>query len=355
MLPLLHLPLEKYQSRYTELLADWETEAFVKAKFKPTKIEPKEDSAVLNIITGEVLDSIQRPRYAMAQMMELLARPDFDFGPIYFSDFFHPGLEALPYSRRSFKAFSFLWAQTFDQYDFTTRMVEWMRPWEVMAFDIYSLVFVAHPVLKDLIVSAIPNARVEVVGLPYNSTSVSKLWDKSFLPSEEYDVVYTSRWDYEKDPSVFVSLVDSRPDLSFAICTGLPELKGSDVGAIQAIQRLAQTRQNIRIYTNLSKGQYYSVLARSKVQFNCAMQDWVSFTLLDALTYNCRPLYPCFRSFPDTLCYSFNNLYAPGSSTDANKKLDRLLSEPVNKDLRWRILQLHDSALDSIAQIMRNA
>jgi glycosyltransferase involved in cell wall biosynthesis len=355
---LYHLPVEPYKQRMTEFLGQWEEEAFKKGGFKVVPVTPSANLA-LNIATGEVLDSIQRPCYAMAQIRELLSLAA-DYGPVYCGDFFHPGIEALPYSRRQFRAYSFLWAQTFDQYDFTVRFMDWMRPWEVMALSIYRRVFVANQMLKDLIVNACPafERNILVTGLPFNSEFVKNAYDRSALPEEEFDVVYTSRWDTEKNPAFFVQLVESRKDLSFAICTGHKELRGTDVRAVELIKRVAQVRENVKIFTDLTKGQYYAILARSKVICNTAWQDWTSFTLLEALTYGCLPLYPNFRSFPETFYYDETFLYALANLAALNKKLDSLLTvHPVrsfNNQTCKEILAHHDLALARIADYIRN-
>src|ERR1051326_2392569 len=149
---LLYCPIEAYKARYTELLPAWERRAFGQ-KFSITEIVPKaKDSfVVLDILQGEVLDAVARPAWCMQQTLELLKKAP-NIGKIWFSDFYHTGLDALYYSRSNFKACSFLWAQSFDKYDFTRKMINWMRPWEVMAFEIYEKVFVAYDLLKDLIV-----------------------------------------------------------------------------------------------------------------------------------------------------------------------------------------------------------
>ena len=109
---------------------------------------------------------------------------------------------------------------------------------------------------------------------------------------------------------------------------------------------------NVDLYTSCTKGQYYSVLTRSKIQFNSALQDWVSFTLLEALTYGCAPLYPNHRSFPESLNYSSRNLYAPFNLTDLCRKFDDLLRNPEFSE-REEILAHHDSALSKIAEVIK--
>lgn len=351
--PLVHLPLERYRQRYTEHLVDWEKEAFSK-QFAVEQIFPVEESVPYDIRTGEVLDAARRPVYAMGQIAQIIKSKHLPhLGKVYFSDFYTPGLDALAYSRKEFYGAAFLWAQTFDRYDFTTNFIHWMRPWEVMAFELYQHVFVASTLLKELIVTALPNVeeRVHVVGLPFNSKHVAAQWDESKVPGEEFAVVYTSRWDLEKQPSLFLDLVMSRPDLKFAVCTGHDQLRGSDQRSVQRALRMAQTENNFTIFAGLSKPEYYSILTRCHVQFNCALQDWVSFTLLEALTHHCWPLYPNHRSFPEALNYDERFLYMPNNLEDANRKLNDLLEMRRGNELQY-VLDHHDQALDNIVKIL---
>src|SRR5690349_4210632 len=148
--PLTHLALEPYGARYTEWLADIEKSAF-ENDFSYKRLVPPGKKTPLIIRNGQVLDTVSRPIHAMRQIQQVLEMRGNDKGKLWFSDFFHPGLEALPYSRSRFQASAFLWAQSFDCYDFTAPMVSWMRPWEIMAFEVYTKVFVASSLLRDLI------------------------------------------------------------------------------------------------------------------------------------------------------------------------------------------------------------
>jgi len=348
-LKLNHLPLEAYRARYTEFLHQWENRAFGQT-FNVNPITPDTQWKSLQINTGEVLDAVSRPVWAMAQVSELLKQAP-TLGHCWFSDFFHPGLEALPYSRSHYRAYSFLWAQTFDTYDFTNQFRGWMRPWEVMAFEIYEQIFVACDLLKEMIdVSIGAGVKVHAVGLPFNSKQV--FGRLGVVPeNRSIDCVYTSRFDTEKNPMLFLELVNRCAGVTFAICTGHPTLKGTDHTAIRRARELQQ-QGKLTIHENLDKEAYYHILATSRVQFNCAKQDWVSFTLLEALTFGCMPLYPNFRAFPDTLLYERSYLYTPEDVNDAADRLMTLLNEGEPKtyqDFRMHILDYHDSTLNRIA------
>lgn len=349
---LLHCPLEPYKSRYTELLSDWEVAAF-SATFDVTTVEPKDNEHSVIIRSGKVLDRIGRPLWALKQIQQLLTVHSRPFAQdVYFSDFFHPGLESLPYAGFKGNLFSFCWAQSFDQFDFTrAEMMPWMRLFEFMALEVYRCVFVASTGLADLITSVIPSieSKIVVVGLPFNSAMVAAKADLSKCPGEEYHVVYSSRFDKEKNPSFFLDLVETRDDLKFCICTGDEALRGSDDKAVKRARAL-ESKSKLRIFTGLEKAEYYAILTACAVQFNSAEQDWVSYTLLEALTFGCMPLYPNHRSFPETFEYDRKVLYRPRDLKDASNLLsDLLLSKERDYSNRTSILDTHDQALHRIA------
>ncbi len=350
---LIHLPLERLKQRYTEFLCDWEAEAFKKVGLKVKQLFPEEENqVVMNIQKGEVLDSVNRPIFALKQMEMLLRMIEGSpsMTRVYFSDFFTPGLEALPYSRRKFEASAFLWAQSFDQFDFTAKMIPWMRPWEFMALSIYKNVFVANEMLKELIVTAVPDAdeKIHVVGLPFNSDHVGQLWDKSYAQGHDFDCVYTSRLDKEKNPDLFLDLVGVCPDLEFALCTPYADLRGTAANA-NFIRRIDELK-NLTVFFGLEKGEYYAVLSNSRVQFNSSLQDWTSFTLLEAITYDCLPLYPSFRSFPEVFDYDQTFLYRPFDLESARDKLRFLLESDLKPPSH--ILEYNNGTLERIGQVI---
>lgn len=346
-----HLPLESYQARYTELLFQWEKAVFEPRCSYREVIPPFSSGGGLS--GGEVLDAHFRSLWALEQISMLLKMAP-DGGAVYLSDFFHPGIEALPYSRKPFEISAFCWAQSFDRYDFTAAMVNWMRAYEVMASMCMGAIFVAHPLLEELLIAAIPSVKEHtyVVGLPFNSKAVHNLAAAEKIRTDRpYHVAYTSRWDLEKVPSMFVELVRMRPDLQFVVCTGLPELAGTDHDSINRIQRLAREQKNVTILTDLTKSDYYAVLASTQVQLNTGLQDWISFTLLEALTFGCSPLYPMHRSFLEALMFQAEFMYIPNNLADLNRKLSWILAHP-RQFMGQPILDYHDKTLDRIAAII---
>ena len=356
--------LEPYKARYTERLSEWERQEFSR-KFVVESNVPDGDQLVMDIMSGEVLDTVQRPLWAMKQSLRLLtslATPKISTTKYWFSDFYHPGLDALAYTRRPFKAYSFLWAQTFDIHDFTTRNYsEWMPQWESMALGIYRKVFVASSLLRELIMVRFPGEeiarKIVKVGLPFSYEDCLKQYpDYSICDhsSRPFDVVWSSRMDTEKNFKAFMDIVVALPSLKFVICSGHPTLQGTDP-VVQFLRDDPSRRpRNLEIRLGCTKAQYYKTLAESKIQFNCAKQDWVSYTLLEALTFGCIPVYPMTRSFTEELSPEF--MYRSESITDAIELVMQMsgaarqvATSDLYREMRERILLTHNEVLQRIS------
>ena len=67
-------------------------------------------------------------------------------------------------------------------------------------------------------------------------------------------------------------------------------------GVVEAVYDLAKRNDRFIVNENLTKDQYYAILAQSSIQFSSALQDWVSFTCVEATMFGCDIVYPDFRS-----------------------------------------------------------
>jgi hypothetical protein len=62
------------------------------------------------------------------------------------------------------------------------------------------------------------------------------------------------------------------------------------------------------------------------VQFNSASQDFVAITLLESSVAGCYPVYPYFRSFPETFLYEPEFMYQHLDLNSAAAKLNQVLT-----------------------------
>lgn len=345
---LYYCPLEPYKARYTEQLSGWMMKRWTQAGVDVAVIPPRAREEQSRLIdTGVVLDCFSRSSWALEQIdwiVGLIGSGKITSeDTIYLEDFFHPGAEAIPYCCHlkgiKPKVYAYWWAQSVDEFDFSHAMKDWMKWYELMGLEWLDGVFVACPSMKEKIVDAydefgVPSTvpglhplrdKIHVVGLPFDSeevlsrTGIYQTWVGGVktvgMAPRKNQVVFSSRWDKEKNPDFFCKVAEevifrNSPDVKFIVCTGHDQLKSNDPGFIGiAAYMLRRYPHSFDIRLGLSKEEYYQILCESKVQFNCADQDWVSFTLLEASVCGCYPLYPRFRSFPETLDGRTNQNY----------------------------------------------
>lgn len=329
---LYYLPLESYRERYTIQWSapetGWLERNWRRCSVPYKRIDPSAGEVKRPIKTGMVLDARGRTGHCFFQVMELLALADRgqvnDSDVILLDDFWTPGLEALAYTFHLLnvrpRVYAFLHAQSVDRFDFTHPMRRWMRPLETGFAEFLDGIFVCCPTLKDLVVHGgiAPWNKVHVTGHPFSSAEVlgrTPDWYREglagtngrYLGSRENRVVYSSRFDREKNPHFFMDLVERFgrvapvPGVKFVVCTSAPELRSNDSRAVPRLRALASMRPDlVEIKENLSKEDYYAELCSAKVQFNCADQDFVPITLQEASVCGAYPVYPDFRSFPET-------------------------------------------------------
>ena len=118
---------------------------------------------------------------------------------------------------------------------------------------------------------------------------------------------------------------------------------------------MARTKQmsqdgKLRVQENLRKDEYYEILSKSRVLFNCALQDWVSNTVSEADALFTNVLYPAYRSFPETFGNDADRLYVPWNITDACNKLWMLLDLP--HDNIGKISDYQNGTIDRTVDIL---
>jgi glycosyltransferase involved in cell wall biosynthesis len=363
-----YLPLEPYVERYTWQLQKWTETAFHDHGLSFTTVlgqgTPQE------ITTGRVLDAHGRCLWALSQMAHMVkhlqtgaVQPD---DVILLHDLFHPGYEALPYilaqqfGDEKPRIYAQNWAQSVDVYDFTFPMRKWMRPYEQMCDKTLDGVFVASEEHKNLLLATgLDTADIHVIGLPFCGYDVRKEINLQPWSKRKRRVVFTSRWDSEKQPTLFLKLAEAAKqqaalqDVEFAVCTGAKELRSNSPSLVQ-MARYAQKKGVITLYEGLSKSEYYNIVADSQVHFHCSLQDWVSFTMLEASALGTPTLAPAFRSFPEALFSDGNRLYVPWSISDALGKLGWMLNDPSIAEGCRDVAQHHDRTLSRMCRILRD-
>jgi hypothetical protein len=281
---------------------------------------------------------------------------------IYVEDFWHPGIESLFYIRQlkgmKFKIGTFIHAQSVDDTDFAWKMKDWMRPIETGYGRQYDFIFTCSHILKQLcIVGGIAREdNIFHVGLPYNSERLleqikAEGWTKQ---KKDKSVIFASRFNDEKDPMFFLDLVQSCPDVQFKLVNPRKDRPiTSNQEVLDRLNLIVNTPgTNLKIVDTFDKITYYTELSKASVLFNCAHQDWVSWTLLEAITFKCNPLYPIWKDFEYELKGNPKYLYEKRNLEECKEKLYNLLDTPFDEKTLNSIVEKHDNSWHNYLKIM---
>ena len=369
MRKLFYMGLEPYEGRYTLQLEEWSRRAFQRRSIDWVSVPGTTIDNTKAIQVGQVLDAHGRSYFAMSQMMNLvqMMRNGEVTGEdvIFFEDMFQPGMESLPYIMDQIPAEQRpqVWirclAQAVDPDDFVHvwGMGKWMSMYEEMCNEFVTGVLASNEEMVAHMKIANWKAPIyNISGLAFDKTEVA-LRVGEIKPWEERDnrVVFAARFDQEKQPDFFMDMIEewygsfNTGDAEFAILQGGP-LRSNNPKYIERARKMEERGQLV-IYENLKKNHYYDIVNRSKVLFNCALQDWTSNTVSEADALGCNVLFPAYRSFPEIFANDHTRMYVPWSTEDAINKLTPLLRQP-HKDL-GKISDWTSATIDRYIDIMQ--
>jgi glycosyltransferase involved in cell wall biosynthesis len=204
-----------------------------------------------------------------------------------------------------------------------------MRHSDLAACNMMSHLFVASSCHRDQIIQAGVQTPISVVSLPIDYADVDSIMPK--VPKTN-QIIFCSRMDREKRPLFMLEVaklfLEDHKDYEWVCTTSAPAFKSYNAGTyLTAVTEFAHQEPRFKMLAGLSKADYYMELAKSKVQFNCSLQDYVSWTCLEACIAGCDLAYPAFRSFPE--CIPAARLYHVSSTLSALRTIERALAAPI--------------------------
>ena len=314
MKKIFYFGLEPLKARYTyQLSKEWMPATFApyadKLEFIDIEGEFDPDQ---QIKVGAVLDAVGRGKFAMSQcstFLDMLNNDQVNNGDVIFlQDYWHPGIEAILYALDLYgievEIYAMLHAQSVDEYDFTYPMREWMRGFELGLDKRMTGIFVGSTIHKDQLRQSGFEAPIHVVSLPLHlEMTQAKYPEYNKNDRKKQIVVYSSRLDKEKNPFFMMAVAEKYLNefngAEWHVTTSGKEFKSMLPGVLEALHELAERQPRFKLLKNLTKQEYYKELAEAKVQFNCALQDYVSWTVLESTAFGCDIVFPNFRSFPE--------------------------------------------------------
>ena len=365
---LFYMGLEPYKARYTLQLQDWNESVFKRRGINYVIVPGETLSNDQAIVTGQVLDAHGRTYFGMSQLMNLvkmMKQGDVGAGDIvYFEDMFQPGIESLPYILKQVpinlrpRIFVRCLAQSIDPDDFVHvwGMSEFMGHYEKMVDSFVDGVLASNEeMVMHMKIAGWKAPIYNISGLAFGKAEVqSRVAEIKPFRDRKYRVVFSARWDQEKQPDFYMDLIEAwnirypSKDVEFVVCSG-GELKSNNDSYMARTRKMAEDGKLV-IYDNLDKNKYYEIVNDSRVVFNCALQDWVSNTVSEADALGCNVLYPAYRSFPETFANDPERLYIPWSIDDAITKLDVLLKKAHPN--MGKISDYTDGTIDRICDIL---
>jgi len=369
MRKLYYMGLEPYKARYTLQLQDWNTAVFDSRGIDYVVVPGETLSNDQAIVTGQVLDAHGRTYFGMSQLMNLIRMMKAGAlnheDVIYFEDMFQPGIESLPYIMDQIdpglrpRIFVRCLAQSIDPDDFVHvwGMAGWMGHYEKMVDSFVSGVLATNEeMVMHMKIAGWKAPVYNISGLAFGKTEVqSRVAEIKPFADRKMRVVFSARWDQEKQPDFYMDLIEAWNDqpgleeVEFCVCSG-GRLKSNSDSYMQRTRDLVE-RGLLTIYEDLEKNEYYNIVNDSRVVFNCALQDWVSNTVSEADALGCNVLYPAYRSFPETFANDHSRLYVPWSIGDAMDKLEALLDRP--HPAMGAISDYNNGTIDRIIDILQ--
>ena len=348
MRKLFYMGLESYEARYTLQLTEWNRRVFDQRGLDVVYVPGTTIDNSQAISVGQVLDAHGRSYFSMSQMMNLVQLMKngevTNEDVIYFEDMFQPGMESLPYildqvpSDQRPRVYVRCLAQSIDPDDFVHvwGMAKWMGLYEQMVNEFVTGVLATNEeMVAHMRIAGWRAPIYNISGLAFGKEEVLERINgaDNVQPFENRTrrVGFAARFDQEKQPGFFMDLIEMWHNqgpypVEFAVFSGGP-LRSNNPEYITRARDL-EKQGKLKIYDNLTKNDYYSLLNDTRVLFNCALQDWVSNTVSEADTLGANVLFPAYRSFPETFANDPNRLYVPWSIDDAYMKLRNLLEQP---------------------------
>ena len=333
--------LEPIKARYTEQLSKrWIPQAFEKYKDQVNfiSLDGTYDKSE-QIKVGAVLDACGRGMYAMSQCQKFLSHLSSgdvkDGDVVYLQDFWHPGIESIFYALDLYKIkvqiYSMLHAQSVDEYDFTYQMREWMKPIEIGISKKMTGIFVGSTIHKDQLRNYGFDCPIHVVSLPFGKEDTLKLVQPGY--EKKNQVIFASRLDKEKNPYFLLEVIDKflnqNPSWEWVVTTSGKEFRSNLSGVVEMFENYSKNNPRLKLLNDLSKEQYYQTIAESKIMFNSSLQDYVSWTSIEAHTFGTQFVCPNFRSFPD-FARDFQ-MYHPFDVKDALDTLEVVVYDDMMK------------------------
>lgn len=151
--------------------------------------------------------------------------------------------------------------------------------------------------------------------------------DTNFQKPSPPLIVWNHRWEFDKNPGEFFSVLDATVDrgIDFRLALLGENFQVVPKDFIAARERLGE--RIIRYGYVESKAEYREYLARGSVVISTANQENFGISIVEAVRHGCLPLLPNRLAYPEILPVPFHNDFLYSNTAEMAEKLACMLSE----------------------------
>lgn len=316
MTKLFYIPIEPLEERYTEQWYRQFPVEFACAGYDVVRI----DGEVLTnfVDVGAFLPMNSTVHYKNSQMMKvakLFQDKQVSNGDVFFiGDTEFWGLESIrlmaDMNGIHVKIFSFLHAASYTKEDAFEIAASYQKYTELGWILSCDKVFVgshyhrqafldrrAYPYARDHDIMAIEK-KIVVTGNPLFKDDYAL----AEMPEKKDQLIISNRFDWEKRPNMSLSfayiLKKKFPDLRIVVTTSRPKFKSNKQWLVDMARGMEQDGI-IEIHEGLSKKEYHTLLAESKVMLSNSIEENFGYCIAEAMVYNTYPLLKAELSHPE--------------------------------------------------------
>jgi glycosyltransferase involved in cell wall biosynthesis len=312
------VPIEPLEERYTESWYKNIPLAFKSAFSDVVIIDGQPLSDYVDV--GTFLDLNSSAHYKSEQLKQisrLFYERKVKDGDIFFVfDVQFPGIETIKLlsSLQGIKVgiFGFCHASSYTFEDFMEPAAPFLKYFELGWLAAFDLIFVGTEYHKraiierridPLVVSEVDKKKMtDKIVVTGNPLFVSD-YENLQVPKKK-QLIISNRFDWEKRPNLsldFCYILKRRvPDLNIVVTTSRPEFKSNKTWLVE-LARCMERDGIIQIYDNLTKKEYHTLLAESKIFLTNTIEENFGYCLLEAILYNTYPIAENKYSHPELL------------------------------------------------------
>jgi glycosyltransferase involved in cell wall biosynthesis len=330
-----YIPIEPLEERYTAQWMRWFPQEFKKAGFEVVVIEGK--SLTDKIETGEFLDINATLAYKASQLEkvgELFYKKEIKPNDIFFiADLEFWGIESIRYlsvlNKIPVKIYGFLHAGSYDREDFMAPCERFAKHFEEGWLEVCDKIFVGSVYHKNLILEkrycSNPD-KIIVTGNPWNTNEALKMVGKY---KKKNQIVHSNLPDWRKRPNIFLNLVPiikrRYPEAKIVLTTSRKRWGREDW--LWLVAKELESRGMLEIKENLTKKEYYKILAESKVMFSATEQETFGYCIVEAMTFDTNPVVPNRLSCPEIVQFDKRLIY--NNYTEGLNLIFERLEKPI--------------------------